>query len=91
MSPPSESELRSAGFLKGFSTPGSASSDVGSSHSNPPALSRVLEYLLLDVGWCILDVKCIGVKESVEPRRRARRRVGESRDMVDVFFFVKKS
>ncbi len=33
-----EGETRSrSGFLYGFSTPGSAMSDVGSSHSNPPA------------------------------------------------------
>lgn len=28
---------RRSGFLNGFSTPGSAMSEVGSSHSNPPA------------------------------------------------------
>jgi len=28
---------RRSGFLNGFSTPGSARSEVGSSHSNPPA------------------------------------------------------
>lgn len=63
---------RSVGFLKGLSTPGSARSELGSSHSKPPAERTVVDVdgrvVTLWRGWWD------GVKEREVPRRAVSRR-----------------